>query len=84
MNLKGLHFADFAVIQESVTVELTKIIKRNFRQLLRNCTTAQKLVYMLVELILNKKKYVYSSRVFDLKKKSVLKLLDCTVYVRAL
>jgi hypothetical protein len=35
---------------------------------------------MPMELILNKKRYASSSRVFDLKK-SVLKLLDRTVYI---
>jgi len=47
MELKGLHFADIAEIQEAVTDELKKVPKkRNFRQLSRNCTTAQKPVYV--------------------------------------
>jgi hypothetical protein len=45
---------DVAEIQEAVTDELKKVQKRNFRKLFRNCTTAQKPVYMPVELILNK------------------------------
>jgi hypothetical protein len=42
--------------------------KRNFRQLFRNCTTAQKPVYVPMELILNKKSYESSSCVSDFKK----------------
>jgi len=49
MKLKGLHFADVAEIQEAVTDEL----KRNYRQIFRNCTTAHKPVYTPVGLILN-------------------------------
>ena len=49
MKLKGLHFPDVAEIQEAVTDELKKAQKkRNFRQLFRNCTTAQKPVCMYV------------------------------------
>jgi len=55
MKLKGLHFADVAEIQEAVTDELKKSQRGTFRQLFRNCTTAQKPVYMPMELILNKK-----------------------------
>jgi len=53
MKLKGLHFAGVAEIQKAVADELKKVKKKNFRQLFRNCTTAQKLVYMPVEIILN-------------------------------
>jgi len=53
MKLKGLHLADVAETQEDVTDELKKVQKRNFRQLFRNFTTAQKPVYMPMELILN-------------------------------
>jgi len=42
MKLKGLHFADVAEIQEAVTNELRSSKKRNFRQLYRNFTIAQK------------------------------------------
>jgi hypothetical protein len=44
MKLKALHFADVAEIKRAVTDELKKKRSktRNFRQLLRNCTTAQK------------------------------------------
>jgi len=40
IKLKGLHFADVAEIQESVTDELKKVQKRNFWQLFRKCTTS--------------------------------------------
>jgi hypothetical protein len=46
MKLKGLHFTDVAEIQEAITDELQKVQKEKFRQLFRNCTTAQKPVYM--------------------------------------
>ena len=65
IKLKGLYFTDVAEIQEAVTDELKKVQNRNFRQFFRNCTTAQKPVYMPMELILNKKSYVSSSCVFD-------------------
>jgi hypothetical protein len=69
MKLKGFHFAVVAEIQEAVTEN------RNFRQLFRNCTIALKPVYMPMELILNKK--IMCLRFL---KRSVLKLLDRTVY----
>jgi hypothetical protein len=76
MKLKRFHFADGAEIQEAVTDELKKgSQKRNFRQLFGNCTTAQKPVYVPMELILNKKKGC-----LRLLKKLVLKLLNRTVY----
>ena len=65
MKLKGLNFADIVKIQEAVTDELKKVLKRNFQQLFRNCMTTQKPVYMSKELILSKKRYVSSSCVFD-------------------
>jgi hypothetical protein len=52
MTLKGLRFADIAAIQEVATNELRKVQKEKFSQLSRNCTTAQKPVYMPIELIL--------------------------------
>jgi transposase len=44
IKLKEIHFAVVAEIQEAVTDELKKFQNRNFRQLFRNCTTAQKTV----------------------------------------
>jgi len=46
MKLNGLHFVDVAEIQGAVTGELKKVQKkRNFWQLFRNFTIAQKPVY---------------------------------------
>ena len=53
VKITPLHFADVAEIQEAITDELKKVQNVNFRQLFRNCTTAQKSVYMRMELILN-------------------------------
>jgi hypothetical protein len=79
MKLKELNFAVVAEIKEAVTDELKKVQKEEFSAAFRNYTTAQNPVYMPVELISNRKSYVLSSFVFDLKK-SVLNLLDRTVY----
>jgi len=76
MKLKGLYFANVVEIQEAVTDELKKVQKRNFWQLFRKCTTAQNPVHMTVELILNEK----NGMCLRFSKKSVLKLLDHTVY----
>ena len=51
-----------------------------FQQLFRSSMTKQKSVYMPMELILNKNKSYVSSSCLRFLKKSVLKLLDCTVY----
>jgi len=57
MKLKGLRFADVAEVQESVTDELKKVQKRNFRQLFQKLYDRVKAcIYMPMELILNKKK----------------------------
>jgi len=58
MKSKGLQFADDAEIQEAVTDKLKKVQKEEFLTVFRNCTTAQKPVYMPMELIL--KRYVSS------------------------
>jgi hypothetical protein len=55
MRIKGLHFADVAEIQEAVTDQLKKVQKVVLGSFFRNYTTAQKPVYMPMELILNKK-----------------------------
>jgi len=53
MKLKGLHVVDVVEIQEAVT-ELKKVQKEEFSAFFfRNYMTAQKPVYMPVELILN-------------------------------
>jgi hypothetical protein len=55
MKLKGLQFADVAEIQEAVSDELKKVQKEEFSVVFINCTTARNSVYILMELILNKK-----------------------------
>jgi hypothetical protein len=67
IELKGLHFADVAEIQETVTDELKKVQNEEISAIFfRNCTTSQKPVYMPMEIILNlKKRYVSSACVFD-------------------
>jgi len=56
VKLKGLHFADVPEIQESITDELKKVQKEEFSAAFINYTTAQKLIYMLMDLIFSKKK----------------------------
>jgi len=87
MKFKGLYFADVAEIQEAVTDELKKVQKRNFWQLFQKLYNHTKAyiyiyiyIYMQMELILNIKRCVFLKCIQSLKK-SVLKLLDCTVYV---
>jgi len=69
IKLKGLHFADIAEIQGAVTDELKKVQEEDFRQLFKNCTTAQKRVYMPMELILNLKKSMGFLQVSSIFKK---------------
>ena len=78
MKLKGLHFADVAEIQEAVTNELKKVQKEEFSTTFQKLYDAQTLVYMPVELVLNKKKGVCLPHVSSIKKTG-LKLLDLTV-----
>jgi len=80
MKLKGLHFVDVAEIQEAVTVNERSSKKRNFRQLFRKCTTAQKPLYTPMELILNTKKVCVFLMCLRFLEKSVLKPLDHTVH----
>jgi hypothetical protein len=69
MKLKALKFADIAAIQEAETDELNKVEKkRNFRQLFKNCATAQKPVYMAMERVLNFKKITYLPHEFSICK----------------
>jgi hypothetical protein len=68
MKLNGLHSADVAEIQATVTDELKKSKRRNFQQLFRNCTSAQKPVYMPMEFILSKKKVCVFLMCLQLKK----------------
>jgi hypothetical protein len=68
MKLKRLQFADVAEIQEAVTDELEKVQKEEFSAAFKNCTTAQKPVYMPMDFIFNKIRHVSSSYVFDFLK----------------
>jgi hypothetical protein len=59
---------DVAEIQEAVTDELKKVQNMNFRQVFRDCTTAQKPVFIPVVRILNFKKIVSLMCLLFLKK----------------
>jgi hypothetical protein len=68
IKLKELYFADISDIQEAVIYELKKVQKEEFSAAFqKKSTTAQKPVFMPLELILNKKGL--SPCVFGLKKK---------------
>jgi hypothetical protein len=80
LNKKSCLLHVSSILKKSVvTDELKKVQKRDFGQLIRNCTTAQKptriyiyiyiYIYITMGLILNKK-VVSSSCVFDFKKVS--------------
>jgi chromosome condensin MukBEF MukE localization factor len=74
MKLKGLQFANVAETQEAVTDELKKVQKEEFLaafQKLYKCTKA--LIYA------NRAYFELKKKGMCLLKKSVLKLLDCTV-----
>jgi hypothetical protein len=60
-KLKGLHFADVAEIQDSVTDELKKVQKEEFSPAFQKLyDSAKACIYVSMELILNKKSYVSS------------------------
>jgi len=78
MKLKGLHFVDVAEIQEVVTDELKKVQKRGvFGSFSETVPLCKSLYIWQWCLILIKKK----GMCLRFLKKSVLKLLDHTVYV---
>jgi len=82
MKLNGLHFAGVAEIQEAVNDELKKIQKEEFSTAFQKLyDRAKACVYTSGAYFEFKKKYASSSCVLDLKK-SVLKHLDRTVYIR--
>ena len=57
MKWKGLHFADFAEIQEAVTDELKKVQKEEFPAAFQTLyDRAKAWIYIPMELILNLKK----------------------------
>jgi hypothetical protein len=69
MKLKGLHLADVAEIQETVTDELKKVQKEEFSAALQRVyDSAKAYIYMPFELILNKKKAMCLSHVSSLFK----------------
>ena len=75
MKLKGLHFADVET-QEAVTDEIKKFQKEEFSAaFLKLYDRAKTCIYVNGTYFELKKVCV-----FDLKKKSVLKLLDRTIY----
>jgi len=56
MKIKGTHFADVAEIQEAVTDKLMKVQKEDFWAAFQKMYDRAKVVYVQMELILNKKK----------------------------
>ena len=81
MKLKGLHFADVAEIQEAVTDELKKVQNEEFSAAFQELyDRAKACIYAIGAYFEYKKRHVSSSCVVEFKKKSVLKLLDRTVY----
>jgi predicted CopG family antitoxin len=75
MNLKGLHFAVVAKIREAVTDELKKVQKEEFSAVFQKLyDRAKACIYATGAYFELKKRHV-----FDLKK-SILNLLDRTVY----
>jgi hypothetical protein len=80
LKIKGLHIVDAAEIQEAVTDELKKVQKEEFLAAFQKLYNHAKPVYMPMEIILNKNKRYVSSSCLQLKKKSVLKVLDRAVY----
>jgi hypothetical protein len=66
MNLKGLHFADVAEIQEAVTVELKKVQKEEFSAAFQKLyNRAKACIYGSGAYFGLKRRYVSSSCVFD-------------------
>ena len=84
MKLKVLHFVDGAEIQEAVTDELKKVQKEDFLaafQKLYDCTKVCVYIYTHTHTTNGAYFELKKRCLFDLKKKSVLKLLDRTVYI---
>jgi hypothetical protein len=70
MKLKGFLIADVGEIQEAVTDELKKVQKEEFSAVFRKCTTAQKSIYMPIELIWNEELRVFVTRLRFLRNNS--------------
>jgi histone-lysine N-methyltransferase SETMAR len=81
MKLKALHFADVAEIQEAVTDELKKVQKGGFSAAFQKlCDRTKACMYANGAYFEFKKKGMRLPHVSPIFKKSVLKLLDRTVY----
>jgi hypothetical protein len=78
MELKGLHFADVDEIQEAVTDELKKVQKEEFSAAFQQMYGRANACIYANGAYFSLKKKVMCLR---FSKKSVLKLLDRTVYV---
>jgi len=71
-GLKGLHFADFANIQGAVNNELKKVQKEEFSADFQKMYDSTKAcIYANGTYFEYKKRCVFSSCVFDLKKKNL-------------
>jgi hypothetical protein len=79
MKLKGLHFADVAEIEEAVADEIKRVQKEELMAAFQKLYNHTKICVYAIKNNKKKKKKVYDS---DFLKKSVLKLVDHTVYVR--
>jgi hypothetical protein len=81
MKLKGLNFVDFAEIQEAITNELKKVQKGDFSAAFQKLYDhAKACIYADGVYFEFKKKACVFIVCLQFLKKSVLKLLTCTVY----
>ena len=80
MKLKGLHFADVAEIQEAVTDELKKVQKEEFSAAFQKLYDRAKACIYANGDYFELKEKVFLMRLRFLKK-SVLKLLERTMYI---
>ena len=81
MKLKGLHFADVAEMQEAVTDELKKVQKKGIFGSFSETVRPLKRLYICHWGLFRIKKICLPRVSPTFLKKSVLKLLDRTVYV---
>ena len=80
MKLQGLHFADDAEIQNAVTAELNKIQKEELSAAFQKLyDRAKACIYAIRAYFEYKKKLFVFLTCLRLLKRSVLKLLDCSV-----
>ena len=83
IEVKGLHYADVAEIQEAVADELKKVQKEEFSVVFQKLYDRTKACIYTNGAYFEYKRYVSSLRILIFKKKSVLKLLVRTMYVRS-